>query len=320
MPSNHRTDPGSGSGPPRYPGTFLLAFREAAADLCWEVKRWLGDMVECVDEEGRKHVIGLENLYRRARLTERQNWVDLIREFLKTAAVAEESPALPAELAAVAGQLMIRVGTPMQSLTGDAKVWSEALGETGLCVNLVIDYDNRMCYVSEKLVKDSNKAGQEWLRQAAENLRTRTPLDCLQKVDADTEMRLCAVGDSYDSSRALLLNLLLPEHKTDGFFVAVPGRDQLLVLPVCRESLNFVHLLKVLAEKNYRTTPYPISREVYWICDGVWRLFRIEISAKEATIEPPKEFLDVLARIAPENIPAPEDSEDDGGGEESPKD
>ncbi len=45
MQSRSRSDPGFGFGPPRYPGTFLLAFRQALAGLHWQARRWLGHAV-----------------------------------------------------------------------------------------------------------------------------------------------------------------------------------------------------------------------------------------------------------------------------------
>jgi hypothetical protein len=65
--SANRGDPGQGSGPSRYPGTFLLAVREALAGLNWQIRRLSGGTVECVDAQGREQTIGLENIYRRAR-------------------------------------------------------------------------------------------------------------------------------------------------------------------------------------------------------------------------------------------------------------
>ncbi|MCS7046373.1 MAG: hypothetical protein NZO58_08465, partial [Gemmataceae bacterium] len=76
-----RTDPGS-SLPPRYPGTFLLALREALAAFHWRAIRWLGSAVQCVDAAGREHILGLENLYRRLRREERSDWPMLISAML----------------------------------------------------------------------------------------------------------------------------------------------------------------------------------------------------------------------------------------------
>src|SRR4051794_30345444 len=82
MNRQKRNHPGQGSPPPRYPGTFLLAFREGLATAKWQARRWLGTAVECVDAQGREQVVGLENLYRRARRQQRSAWPELIASFL----------------------------------------------------------------------------------------------------------------------------------------------------------------------------------------------------------------------------------------------
>jgi hypothetical protein len=85
-----RSNPGHGSGPSPYPGTFLLAFREALAGLNWEVVRWLGRAVVCRTPDGHEHTVSLDNLYRRARLVPRADWPGLIAEFLRLTARAEQ--------------------------------------------------------------------------------------------------------------------------------------------------------------------------------------------------------------------------------------
>jgi hypothetical protein len=300
MPPPGRSDPGHGSGPARYPGTFLLAFREAARELKWEVRRWLGAAVECADAEGREHQVGLENLYRRARRVDRAEWPALIVDFLRTAGSIQEDDGLPTDLAAVAEQLLVRLGQPPRSLPDDAKVWTQMLDATGLCLNLVVDYPNRMFYVTEKLVSESGRPGSAWLEQALANLRARTPEDCFEVVFEESGMLSCNVSDAYDSSRALLLHMLMPDTPADGCFVALPGRDHLLVQPVTLDGLTNVHLLKVLADKNYRSTPYPISDQVFWVRDGVWRVFPIEIQGEKVTVQPPEEFVEILRRLVPD--------------------
>src|SRR5262249_13736956 len=135
-----RTNPGQGSGSPRYPGTFLQAFREAAADLKWAVVGWLGPAVKCRDAEGHEHVVGLENLYRRARRAPRPDWPTLIKEFLNQALAGEQVHELPTELAPLASQLLVRLGQPFSPREGDAALWSQPIDSTGLVLNLVIDY------------------------------------------------------------------------------------------------------------------------------------------------------------------------------------
>src|SRR5262249_50719495 len=96
----------------------------------------------------------------------------------------------------------------------------------------------------------------------------------------------------------------------DGYFVALPGRDEMLVLPVTSTSLPQVHLLKVLAEKNFKNAPYPISDDVFWIRDGVWRLFPMSVKNEQVTVTPPQEFLELLKRFMPDAEVSDEDSKD----------
>jgi len=296
---DERTNPGYGSGPPRYPGTFLLAFREAIAALNWTVRRWLGDAVDCLDAEGHGHVVGLENLYRRARRAPRADWPALVREFLTQAVADDQEGDLPTNLSTVAAQVLPRLGPPFRARPGDPQLWCQPVAGTDLVVNLVVDYPNRMIYVTEDMVASSDRPGGAWLDCALANLRQRTPGEAFQPVHADAELLACTLGDAYDSARALLLDALLPIGRDDGYFVALPSRDQLLVLPVATPALTFVHLLQILVDKQYKSMPYPISDEIFWVRNGVWRPFSITIDGTKVTIQPPEEFLEVLERIGP---------------------
>lgn len=311
MPPRGRTDPGQGSGSPRYPGTFLLALREALERIGWRPRRWNGDMVECGDAGGKVHVIGLENLYRRARRTDRQEWPELIGEFLRTVSLVDQGEGLPTDLAAVADQLLVRLGHPLRAPSPDAKVWSQPVAGTNLCISLVVDYCNRMSYVTEHLVTESGLPGTDWLARGLDNLYARTPPDCFQPIHEESGMLLAGAADAYDSSRALLLDRLLPEARAEGYLVVIPGRDELLVLPITARALAHMHLMKVLADKNFKTVPYPISNEVYWIREGVWRPFPIHVRNAEVAVQPPPEFVEILERLAPpEQKPEAEEPSD----------
>ncbi|HXG11006.1 MAG TPA: hypothetical protein VNK04_14705 [Gemmataceae bacterium] len=310
MSIRDRSDPGPGAGPPpRYPGTFLLAFREAVAGLDWQIRRWLGEAVECLDADGEPHTVGLENLYRRARREDRSRWPDLIRDFLTKVGTAETTA--DADLAALADRLLVRLGRhpvvlPVvgdQATTGGGalRVWGRNLEGTPLTINLVIDHPETMSYVTEQMVADSGRPGEEWLERALANLRARTPADCLSPIHEESGMLLCSVADAYDSARALLLDTLLPETHDLGCLVALPSRDELLVLPITAKALPYLHLMKVLADKNFKTSPYAITDEVYWVRQGTWRLFPIELRGKDLVVRPPPEFVEVLDQLIPDD-------------------
>ena len=299
MARHHRSHPGNHSRPARYPGTFLLAFQEALTGLHLQVRRWLGDAVACVDQDGNEQVVGLENLYRRARQVDRRDWPALITEFLTSLQASPDIDELPEQLAAVAQQLLPRLGPPLKSEVAEIQPWFHPLPGTDLGISLVVDYPSRMCYVTTKMVDDSGRPGSEWVEQAVANLRAQTPPQCLEMLDEDSRMLICCQGDAYDAARSLLLDHLLPEGREMGWLVAVPRRDEMFVLPVWEEALAHIHLLKFLTEKNFKTAPYPISDQIYWIHYGIWRRFLVALGPKRVTLQPPPEFLPILERLAP---------------------
>jgi hypothetical protein len=313
MLKDSRSHPGTGSGPPRYPGTFLLAVREAVASLNWKIQRWMADAIRCVDAEGEEHTVGLENLFRRTRRQQRDTWPAYIAEFLSKVRAGEESVE-EVDLTAVGDRLMVRLGQPFAPLPNSVSVWAQPLEGTDLEMNLVIDHEETMSYVTAEMIEKSGRSGEEWLHDALVNLRARTPEDCLEPIHEESGLSVCTVGDAYDASRALLMEELLGDQAAQGCFVALPGRDELLVLPVNKDALAHVHLLRVLADKNFKSAPYPISDQVFWVHQGHWHVFPIDIRGNDVTIRPPEAFLPVFDQLSPEE--ADQSPEPEAGSEE----
>lgn len=300
-----RYDPKHGAEQ-KFPGSFLLALREAAAALGWQVARWDGRMAVCADATGKEHAVGLDNLYRRARHAPRESWLELITGFLRTIAVANDPGQIPDDLATVAGRLLPRLGPPHAGTKAVSDVWSQPLDDTDLALNLVIDFPSWVCFVPVRLMESSGRSAAEWVEQAKANLLARSDADCLPVIHEETGLRMSKAGDSYDSSRALLLDELLPG-RADGFFVTVPGRDQLVVREVDRDAIAQVVLMRGFALRSYQSTPYALSPEVYWVRGGVWRRFPIALQRDQVMVEPPPEFVEVLHRLAPETRGEEED-------------
>jgi hypothetical protein len=122
----------------------------------------------------------------------------------------------------VADRLLVRLGPPVGP-GGELKIWFQRLVEPDLGLSLVIDYPQSMSYVTQEMVSESKQPGSVWLDRAVENLAAQTPADCFQVIHEESGLRYCAVGDAYDSSRALLLDRLLPDTTENGCLVAGPG-------------------------------------------------------------------------------------------------
>src|SRR5208337_3786005 len=110
MPSFGHSNPGQGFGA-RYPGTFMLALREAIAKLGWQAQTWKGSSVACIDAAGEPREIGLENLYRRLRREPRERWPEMLADLLGSVAAEVATP--PDDLNEVAAQIMVRLGPPV---------------------------------------------------------------------------------------------------------------------------------------------------------------------------------------------------------------
>ena len=250
----------SGFGPGRYRGRFAGFWRRTRR-AGWEFLRLAGDIALCRVQDGQEPRSGLR-IFTGALGHVRVEWPVLMDEFFGTLRAVEQEPELPVQLADVSDRLLVRLGLPLRAPVKEAAVWSVPLEGTALFVNLVLDYPDRMCYVTEKLVADSGKPGSFWLEQARANLLGRTPAGCFEIIHEESGLRTCSVADAYDSSRALILESLLPDSRDLGYLFVIPGRDELLVMPVSAHALPHVQLLKMLATKNYRSVPYPISEDV----------------------------------------------------------
>ena len=305
MTPRSRKNPGSGFGGPQYPGTFLLALREALANLNWQPVTWKGSSVDCLDPQGKSQEIGFENMYRRLRGEPRERWPALLTELLGS--VPPEVAAGPGDLHEVADRLLVRLGPPIAGQSADADVWSLTLVEDHLAASLVIDYPSSMSYVTGKMIADSDQDADYWYERALANLRGKSDSSCLQAVHDESGLLQSQVRDAYDSSRALLLDFLLPGHEQNGFYVIVPARDHLLTVPINAESMMVAPWLRTIAAKMHSEVPYPISPELYWVRDGVWHRFTIEPAGDDWMVKPPPEFMEVMQRLRPDDAPPDQD-------------
>jgi hypothetical protein len=310
MPDFGDSNPGSGYGGSRYPGTFLLALREAIAILNWTPTAWKPGTVECLDAAGKSQHIGMDNMYRRLKREPREKWADLLVEVLGS--VPPDASMPPDNLSDVADRLLVRLGPPFAHRSGEPEIWSRPLIANHLVALLVIDYPNSMSYVSQKLIADSGKDPEIWYAQAIDNLSAKTGPDCVKCVHEETGLLQSQAGDAYDSSRALVLDSLRPGHEDNGFFAIVPGRDHLLFVPIASETMVVAPWLKAIAAKTYRDMPYPISPELFWVRRGVWHLFEIATEGEDILVKPPPEFADVIARMRPEVEKEPPEQDDSG--------
>lgn len=291
--------PGSGS-PSAMPGGFRAAITSELSGLGYAVVRWEPDGVNVIapDRDG-EQFIGLANLHRRARCAEKAEWPRLIRDFLCHVTGAMASTHLPEDLTTIATRLRPRLGRPF-TREGEAYPWGIPLCDTGLEINLVIDFPHTMAYLTEEMLAKTGQAGEDLLDLALANLRRNTPADFFERVSDELDIFVGHSGDGYDSARALLIDDLLPDCPA-GFWVVIPTREEIAVWPVSFAALEKIQILKLFARDNYREHAYPVTDEVFWLWRGTWYPFGITIDEKNVTVSPPDEFLEVLKELERED-------------------
>jgi hypothetical protein len=52
--------------------------------------------------------------------------------------------------------------------------------------------------------------------------------------------------------------------------------------------------------KGHKDAPYAISDQVFWVRQGAWQLFPIELGDKKVIVKPPAEFVRVLGWLSGE--------------------
>jgi hypothetical protein len=287
--------PGGGT-PSALPGGFRAAVTVALAGMGYAVAGWEPDGVNVIapDRDGEQY-LGLANLYRRARNAEKVEWSRMIREFLGHVTGALSGPKIPDDLTTVASQLRPRLGKPF-GREGRAYPWGIPLPGTGLEINLVIDFENTMAYVTDDMLAKTGRAGEDLLDLALANLRADTADDFFERVSEELDIFVGHTGDGYDAARALLIEDLLPESPA-GFWVAIPSREELVVWPVSFDALSKIHVIKMFAQDNFREHAYPVTDEVFWLSQGTWYPFGITVGETNVTVSPPDGFLAALEEL-----------------------
>jgi hypothetical protein len=280
---------------PLLPDDFRQAVAAVLQSLGWKITDWDDDSLKYLSENDKEQTANLENLYRRARREDPAEWPELITHFFTSIDSSMGKGLTEKPLAEFADQLRARIGPPYTA-TGKARPWSRPLGDSGLVVSIVIDFAASMAFVNEDQIDESGQSADEWLARALDNLHAHTPAGALKLVDEESGLRACQVGDSYDAARAVILDRLLPDHP-NGFLVAVPHREMLIVLPPSVEVVAHFHHLKFLADKYHEDAPYAISDRVFWVRGLDWQEFPMTVTENRVVLTPPLEFLRAFGMI-----------------------
>jgi hypothetical protein len=145
---------------------------------------------------------------------------------------------------------------------------------SGLLVGLAYDSEHNITAVSKKQIEQWGVGLDEAFAAAKDNLWEKTDPN---RLEGKGGVYWGQWGDSYDSSRMLLTELMY-RLSVDGDPVAfVPNRDVLLVTGKDNVAgLNAI--LKTGAESHFNQG-HPVSPDLYVLVDGVWKVYVPEDAA-----------------------------------------
>jgi hypothetical protein len=286
---------------------FRETVKQQLATLGFTVTRWHEDGLglDCVNADGESRYLGFSNLYRKCLDADRDQWPKIIDDFLEVIVLTTDKKdvQIPDDLASAADRLLVRIGKPFEIKDGKGP-WQKKLPGTDLVLNLVIDSERFMTYVTLDVMAKSDRPAGEWLDVALANLKRGTPDDWITVLD-ETDIMCGHCNDSYDAARALILSELR-EPPPGGWLLCIPSRDWMFALPAEVSKLGQFHLLKILAEKNYESKPYPISDQVFWVRGRKWEVFKIEMDSEGIRVFPSDEFAQALGMTTADEGEAPE--------------
>ncbi len=276
-----------------FPDDFRSAVLAQLAAVRLSVIEWESGGIRVRPDDGEEQYVGLTNLYRRARAADHSEWSEMIRGFIQRI-TASKVQDIPDDLNTVADRIRPRLGRPFDRTQHHP--WGIPLPGTGLEITLVIDFPHTMAYLTDAMLKKSRQKGEDLLDLALENLRNATPGDYFERASDELDIYVGSQGDGYDATRALLIEELMPESPA-GYWVAIPCREELAVWPVTFEALARVHVLKMFTEENYREHAYPITDEVFWVWQGTWYRFGINLKDNDLVIDAPEPFGEALEEL-----------------------
>ena len=160
--------------------------------------------------------------------------------------------------------LMIRAkgGDPANLKTSPIPIAQSLVG------SLAIDSAEAISYASDSTLKEWNVTLADAFPKALENLRDRSPFDALKQVAPG--LFLGEWGDSYESARILLPDLLHRLSLNGDPLVFIPNRNELWVTGQY-DTANIGAILK-FAEESHFSRGHSLSPNLYVRANDAWKL------------------------------------------------
>ena len=184
--------------------------------------------------------------------------------------------------------------------------------QTGVCAELIPD----QLYVAvgfkshEGLTRVTQEHLQFWdthfhvvLEISQWNLRRKTPANGWTDIVTVDGLSAYVAKDGLSSSRVLCLQDLVRPWPFEGVLIAMPTRDQLLVLPLDRlDVLQSMRIMVLAGDTARENGTHPLSDQLFWFDGEQWEWIQVSHLRNQIEIQPSGRFMDALERITAVNL------------------
>jgi hypothetical protein len=137
------------------------------------------------------------------------------------------------------------------------------------------------------------------LEHTSDLVRRTTSSTDLRAVDTLPGMFALVSGDGLAASRVRLLPELYPRLPLGGLVVAVPGPDQLLVVPmVSAGSIDALQMLASALGHAATHRDFVLSDQLFWFDGEGWMPIPVRHGDEDITVLPPPSFVGMMRKLA----------------------
>lgn len=280
-----------------YPPDFIKSVHAAADNVAWRFHATEDDELVFLDRLGVPHHVGLQVLFERYHHDDPAICVRSLTEHFRSV-IALTTGNVNDDLNAQTDRLLVRVGH-LPPRNPPVSIWHRPFPGTKLFITLALAQERGFRLVRTDMVTSSGKPEQHWYELGLTNLRQRTPPGAMKLLEPESGLLGCSVGDDCDGSRSLFVESLLSEPAPHGILAAIPHRNSLLALPLTRTGLlqKSLLLLKNMTESEYARSSYKLSDAIYWVKNGLWQPFGIEVVEGEVKLKLMKECAEAIRAV-----------------------
>jgi hypothetical protein len=165
--------------------------------------------------------------------------------------------------------------------------------------SVALDDDGCVTPLTAADVETLGRSHEELLEHGAELVRRTTSPTDLRAVDTLPGMFVLLSGDGLAASRLRLLPELYPRLPLGGLVTAVPGPDQLLVVPmVSAGSMDALQMLASALGHAATHREFVLSDQLFWFDGERWMTIPVEHGEEDITVLPPPAFVATIRGLA----------------------